>query len=178
MSQSQYLKESAVDLFITYKFVRLLTTQWKDTEAFEEGVIDDKGKLLVKSKDQTPDQKKAYTVFHKLVFNIKRILEKVPFGKSKIASYAAALYLLKEETGMAEEDILKVLEDLGHNTALDLNEEYKDLTTGLHMLNHTLLESNKGSIVNLESIDPVGYFAGVPIYKTQENIFISINNIL
>jgi len=32
--------------------------------------------------------------------------------------------------------------------------------------------------VNLDSIEPVGYFAGVPIYKTRENIFISVNNIL
>ena len=175
---SQYLKESAVDLFITYKFVRLLTTQWKDTDAFDEGVIDAKGKLLVKGKDQTPAQKKVYTVFHKLVFNIKRILEKVPFGKSRIASYAAALYLLKEETDMAEEDILTVLEELGYNTSIDLTEEVKDLNTGLHILNHNLHEGNKGTIVNLDSIVPVAHFAGVPIYKTKENIFISINNIL
>ena len=65
---SRYLKESAVDLFITYKFIRLLTTKWEDTDAFDEGVIDAKGKLLVKGKDQTSAQKKAYTVFHKLVY--------------------------------------------------------------------------------------------------------------
>ena len=175
---SKYLKESAVDLFITYKFIRLLTTKWKDTEAFDEGVIDDKGKLLVKGKDQTSAQKKVYTVFHKLVFNIKRILERVPFGKSRIASYAAALFLLKEETGMAEEDILTVLQDFGADTSIDLTEDFKDLSTGLHILNHDMLEGNKGTIVELDSLEPVGYFAGVPIYKTQENIFISINNIL
>ena len=175
---SGYLKEGAVDLFITYKFVRLLVTPWKKTEAFDAGVIDDKGKLLVKVKDQTNVQEKTYTVFHRLVFNIKRLMEKIPFGKSRIASYAAALYLLKEETGMAEEDILKVLEDMGHNTSIDLNEEHKELHEGQHILNHDLLESNKGTIVNLDSIEPVGYFAGVPIYKTRENIFISVNNIL
>jgi hypothetical protein len=172
---SQYLKESAVDLFITYKFVRLLTTQWNKTEAFDAGVIDDKGKLLVKTSAQSSAQKKTYTVFHKLVFNIKRILEKVPFGKSRIASYAAALYLLKEETGMEEADILKVLEDLGHNTSIDLNEEFKELQEGQYILNH---EGYKGTIVNLDSIVPAGHFAGIPIYKTQENIFISVNNIL
>ena len=91
---SQYLKEGAVDLFITYKFIRLLTTKWNKTDAYKEGVIDAKGKLLVKGADQTSAQKKAYTVFDKLVFNLKRILEKVPFGKSQIASYAAALFLL------------------------------------------------------------------------------------
>ena len=175
---SKYLKESAVDLFITYKFVRLLVTPWKKTEAFDAGVIDDKGKLLIKVKNQTNAQEKTYTIFHRLVFNIKRLMEKIPFGKSRIASYAAALYLLKEETGMAEEDILKVLEDLGHNTSIDLNEEIKELQEGQHILNHDLLENNKGTIVNLDSIKPVDYFAGVPIYKTRENILISVGNIL
>ena len=61
---SQYLKESAVDLFLTYKFLRLLVTKWSDTDAFDEGVIDNKGKLLIKIKDQSSVQKKAYTVFH------------------------------------------------------------------------------------------------------------------
>ena len=46
------------------------------------------------------------------------------------------------------------------------------------MLNHDLMESKKGTIVHLDNIEPVGQFAGVPIYKTQENIFISVNNIL
>ncbi len=175
---SKYLKEGAVDLFITYKFVKLLVTPWKKTDAFDAGVIDDKGKLLVKVADQTSAQKKTYTIFERLVFNMKRILEKIPFGKSRIASYAAALYLLKEETGMAEEDILKVLEDMGHNTSIDINEEIKELQEGQHILNHDILESIKGTIVNLDSIEPVGYFAGVPIYKTRENIFISTGNIL
>jgi hypothetical protein len=175
---SQYLKESAVDLFLTYKFLRLLVTKWSDTDAFDEGVIDNKGKLLIKVKDQSSAQKKVYTVFHRLVFNIKRLMEKIPFGKSRIASYAAALYLLKEETGMAEEDILKVLEDLDYDTSLDLNEEFKEINIGQHILNHDILESTKGTIVNLDSIEPVSYFAGVPIYKTRENILISAGNIL
>ena len=107
---SQYLNEGAVELFLTYKFIRLLVTPWKETDAFDEGVIDNKGKLLVKGSAQSSAQKKVYTPFHRLVFNIKRILEKVPFGSSRIKSYAAALFLLKEEHGMAEEDILKVLD--------------------------------------------------------------------
>ena len=175
---SEYLKEGAVELFITYKFIRLLVTDWKKTEAFDEGIIDDKGKLLIKVKDQTNAQKKVYTYFHRLVFNIKRILEKIPFGKPMIKSYAAALFLLKEETGMAEEDILKVLEDLDYDTSLDLNEEFKEINIGQHILNHDILESTKGTIVNLDSIEPVSYFAGVPIYKTRENILISAGNIL
>ena len=175
---AEYIKESAVDLFITYKFIRLLVTKWSDTDAFDEGVIDNKGKLLVKIKDQTSAQKKAYTVFHRLVFNIKRILEKIPFGSSRIKSYAAALYLLKEETNMAEEDILRVLEELGYDTTIDLNEEIKELQVGQHILNHDIFDYTKGTVVNLDSIEPVSYFAGVPIYKTRENIYISAGNIL
>mgnify|MGYP000383211177 CR=1 FL=1 len=175
---SEYLKEGAVELFITYKFLRLLVTPWKKTEAYDEGIINDKGKLLIKVNNQTSAQKKAYTLFHRLVFNIKRILEKIPFGSSRIKSYAAALYLLKEETDMAEEDILKVLEDLGYDTSLDLNEEIKEINIGQHILNHNILENTKGTIVNLDSIEPVSYFAGVPIYKTRENIYISAGNIL
>ena len=113
---SEYLKENAIELFLTYKFIRLLVTPWKKTDAFKEGVIDNKGKLLVKGENQRSAQKKVYTLFTKLVFNLKRILEKVPFGKTAIGSYAAALFLIKENTDMAEEDILKVLEDMGHNT--------------------------------------------------------------
>ncbi len=55
---SEYLKEGAVELFITYKFLRLLVTPWKKTEAYDEGVINDKGKLLVKVNNQTSAQKK------------------------------------------------------------------------------------------------------------------------
>ena len=175
---SEYLKEGAVELFITYKFLRLLITPWKKTEAYDEGVINDKGKLLVKVKDQTSAQKKTYTTFHRLVFNIKRLMEKIPFGKTRIASYAAALYLLKEETDMAEEDILKVLEDLGHDTSIDLTEEIKELYEGQHILNNDISDYSKGSIVHLDSKTPVNYFAGIPIYKTRENIFISAENIL
>jgi len=175
---AEYIKESAVDLFITYKFIRLLVTKWSDTEAFDSGVVDNKGKLLIKVKDQTNAQKKTYTVFHRLVFNLKRIMEKVPFGKSRVASYAAALYLIKEETDMEENDILKVLEDLGYDTTIDLDEEHKELHKGQHILNHDIFDYAKGTVVNLDSIEPVSYFAGVPIYKTRENIYISVSNIL
>ena len=42
----RYLEESrAVDLFVAYRFLRILTTEWKEQEAFKHGIIDDKGKL-------------------------------------------------------------------------------------------------------------------------------------
>ena len=44
----------------------------------------------------TSKEKNAYTVLHKLVFNIKRIFNKVPGLGSKLGTYVAAIFLLKD----------------------------------------------------------------------------------
>ena len=92
------LKEGVVfDAFVLYQFIKKLTTPFKDTEAFKLGIIDDDGKVLRKRNTlKTPEEKSAYTIFDTFVFNIKKLLEKVPGGKSALASYIAALFLLKE----------------------------------------------------------------------------------
>ena len=154
----------AADLYYTFRFLKVLVTPWKDMDAFKAGIIDENGKNLIRSKDVPSKDKDVYTTFHRLVFNIKRILEKVPFGKSKIASYAAALFLLREETGMSEDNILKALEELGYDTKHDeLNES---IELGPHML-------DSGEVITLESNNPIGHFAGVPIYESREGVFIS-----
>ena len=89
---------SAVDTFITYQFIKILTTKWEDMPAYKHGIIDERGKLLKKySTLKTNDEKKSYTIFHRVVWNLKRILEKLPFGRTRLASYAAGLFLLKEK---------------------------------------------------------------------------------
>jgi hypothetical protein len=74
----------------------MLTTPWKKFDAYKLGIIDDKGKRLKDKPVETKDEKSAHTLLHRLVFNLKRILNKVPFGKTAFASYAVALLLLKE----------------------------------------------------------------------------------
>ena len=65
------------DLFYAYRFIKLLVTPWEKTEAFEFGIVDDNGKVLKKTSAlKTSEEKAAYTVFHRLVFNIKRLLNK------------------------------------------------------------------------------------------------------
>lgn len=83
-------------LYFTYKFIRLLVTPWEKTPAYKVGIIDEKGNLLVKVKDMTSQQEKVYSYFDRLVYNLKRMMSKIPGGNSKLASYAAALYLIKE----------------------------------------------------------------------------------
>jgi len=85
----------AIDLFVTYRFVKLLVTPFEKTDAYKMGIIDKQGfrtdKILYKQAEQN-----AYTVLHKLVFNIKRIFNKVPGLRTRLGTYAAALFLLKD----------------------------------------------------------------------------------
>lgn len=96
------------DLAYTYRFISLLVSPWEKTEAFKHGLIDDKGKRTGK-KAQTGEEKSSYTFFHRLVFNIKRLLANAPGGKTRLASFAAALFLLKEDFDV---DVDKVLMEL------------------------------------------------------------------
>lgn len=168
----------AADLYYTYRFLKTLITPWEEMDAFKEGIIDENGKNLIKTKDLTTnDQKDAFTTFHRLVFNIKRILEKVPFGKSRIASYAAALYLLREETGMSEEAILNALEELGVSTDYTITEDvHGDLELKQYILSDNINEDHlKGSVITLGDI--VDTFAGIPIYNTEEGILVTSANL-
>ena len=38
----------AVDLFVTYRFIKLLTTPFKKTDAFKLGIIDENGHRVMK----------------------------------------------------------------------------------------------------------------------------------
>jgi len=87
------------DLYFVFRFLRLLTMKYEKTDAYKYGIIDKKGKPLRKSSElETVDEKAAYTMLHRLVFKVRRLIEKVPIlGKSILLNYAAALFLLKEQ---------------------------------------------------------------------------------
>ena len=87
----------AVDLLITYRIVKLLVTPFEKQEAFKFGIIDKDGKVLKKFKQlKREKERRAYTILHRFVFNLKRILKRVGLG-SKLASFAVALGLLIKE---------------------------------------------------------------------------------
>ena len=110
----------AIDAFITFRFLKLLVTPFNKTEAFRLGIIDQRGKVLRKYKTlERIEERQAYTILHRLVFNIKKLIEKVPGGKSRLASYAAALFLIKEHVReyqdsdgqLLEKELYKYLKD-------------------------------------------------------------------
>jgi len=87
-----------VDLLITYRIVKLISTPWEQQEAFKFGIIDKNGNVLKKSnKLNTEAEKDSYTILHRFIFNLKRILQKVGMGSS-LSSFAVALaFILKED---------------------------------------------------------------------------------
>lgn len=105
--------KQGVGLFFTYQFVRRLVTPWTRTKAFELGIIDSKGRKL--KSPETNQEKNTYTTFDRLVYNIKRLLQKVPGGGTTIGSWAAALALLRENHAnllcMSDRQIALILEN-------------------------------------------------------------------
>ena len=92
----------AIDLIITYRVVKMLVTPFNKFKAYELGIIDEKGKSLKKMKEVKGSDRKHYTMLHRFVFNLKRILQKVGLG-SRLGSFAVALALLiKEDKSYAE----------------------------------------------------------------------------
>jgi hypothetical protein len=89
---------SIVDTYITYRIIKTLTKDWDEQEAYKYGIIDKKGKVLKKIKElETRKEKESYSVLIRFIFNLKRIIEKIPGGKTKLGSYGAAAYLLLKE---------------------------------------------------------------------------------
>lgn len=157
------------DTVYAFRFLRLLTTPWNELKAYKLGIIDGKGKVLRKRKTLTTDEEKsAYNLFHRLVFNVKRLLNKIPFGKTTLASYIAALWLLKEHTGMSEEQLRKVLEEATGVDVTDVLSERSLAGESVLLENAPLVNSGEfladsGTVVNIQ--EQVGTLFGYKVYS-------------
>jgi len=86
------------NIYFVYQFLKKLVTPFNKTKAFDLGIVDEKGKILKRRRDLEGDEEKsAYTLSDTLIWNIKKLMGKIPGGKSRLASYAAALWLIKEQ---------------------------------------------------------------------------------
>jgi len=108
------LLSRAGDLVYTFRFLKMLVTPFDETEAFKLGIIDADGIRVKETKLDSTTKKSAYTYFVKLVFNIKKLLAKVPGGSSKLGTYAAALYLVKERFQLTDDSVLRIVEACGY----------------------------------------------------------------
>ena len=196
----------AVDLFVTYRFLKLLTTPFNKTDAFKFGIIDKDGNRI-KNEDgsvevlRTPDEKGAYTILHKLIFNIKKLFGKVPGLRTKVGTYAAALFLLKdtfkehvEDPDIFEKEFMKYLKEEGYELDNSISEDVIGFGEILPKGNYVLvtdilnkeeeeLSAKKGDkVVAYDDEAPVDTILGVEIFpvvhvKTQEKIYVSLEDI-
>jgi hypothetical protein len=96
-----------LDLYLVYQFVRRLATPFKDWEAFKLGIIDERGNVLKKRKSlATREEKNAFGIYDLMILNIKKLIEKVPGGQTRLASYMAALYLIREWNHFSNDTML------------------------------------------------------------------------
>ena len=189
----------AGDFFYTLRFLRLLTTPWNKTNAYKEGIIDDKGKVI--KKPETSKEKAVYNTFHRLVYNLKRLLNKLPFGRSTIASYAAALFLIKEESNMSDVAMRKVMLEV---TGVDIKKtdlsEYTEnqwyltdegnIQESIYTLTNDIALPSTGEILALKNTkvvvkehSPIDTVFGISIFegihsKTQQKIYITQGDII
>jgi hypothetical protein len=115
-----------VDNLIAYKVLKMLVTNFTDTEAFKLGIIDAKGKNLRKANTlKNSEERDAYTFLNRLVFNMKKIINKLPGGENKTKSLVAALWLVKEtyesgsrSTAMMQEKFDKLITMMDNRVSL------------------------------------------------------------
>lgn len=193
--------KQAGDLVYTFRFLALLVTPFEKTKAFEFGIIDENGNKNKDFSTNTVDAREAlsnyYTPFHRLVFNVKKVIAKVPGGSTRLASYAAALYLIKEQYSVSEKRILKGLADLGVDSTDLLVEgsewfilEDKRLSPGTYKLKYEKVLNNQAFQVNAnekinvsEDAYPIGSIFGIDIYeathsRTKQKIYITSSEIV
>jgi len=202
----------AIDLFVTYRFIKLLTTPFEKTDAYKLGIIDENGNRVmpppvnnvrqkVPEPLRTTAEKNAYTILHKLVFNIKKIFSKVPGLRTKVGTYAAALFLLKDtfkesvdDADMFEKEFMKYLKEEGVELDNSISEEVigfgEVLPKGEYVLVNDILNkeeeelsAKKGDkVISYDDEAPIDTVLGVEIFpiihvKTQEKIYISLEDI-
>jgi len=188
----------AIDLLITYRVIKMLVTPFEKTDAYKYGIIDKNGKVLRKNKTLTvAKEKDSYTILHRFVFNLKRLINLIPGGKSKLGTYAAALgLLLKEEKEINAVELEKVLyKHLRENDLINFDDDLREdvdfdfLPKGRFLITDDLEDLNGektaevGDVVyTTENQKPFDNYFGVNLYHvinedTQKQIIVSEDNV-
>ena len=199
----------AIDLFVTYRFLRLLTTPFEKQEAYKLGIIDKDGNRIKEPNNPkipqvklvSSQEKNSYTILHKLVFNIKKLFSKVPGLRTKVGTYAAALFLLKDtfkesvdDPDMFEKEFIKYLKENNIEFDDSISEEVigfgEILPKGEYVLDNDILNkeeeelsAKKGDrVIAFADEAPVDTVLGVEIFpvvhvKSQEKIYVSLEDI-
>ena len=190
--------KGVADTVYAFRFIRMMVMDWKNWDAYKEGIIDENGKRNRNVKLDTDNKKSAYTPFVRLVANIKRLVSKLPGGGSKLGSFASALYLVKEKTNISEKGLKDICEKCDIEILDFLNEknewfllEDKQLSPGVYRVdNPKLLNKScselvwaKDQIRIKDDCFPIGDVFGVDVYeathiRTDQEIYITANELV
>ncbi len=180
-----------VDALVAYRVLKLLVTPFNKTKAFELGIIDEKGKVLIKSQDikKTPNPKRtelrnAYTLLIRFVFNLKRMLSKIGIRGPLGSAAAAAIAFFKEEHGEnleVEKEVYKYLKEQGFE--FEISENYGEpLSVGTYKVKQDIYNLDGDIAINInesieftETTDTImGYdvFKHNGVYLTTEDLYV------
>ena len=195
--------KSAADFVYTIRFLKLLTTPFEKMGAYEIGLIDKDGKVDKKKKEELKltmdgrmDLSTHWTSFIRLVVNIKKLMAKAPGGKSVVARYGAALFLIKESGNLNNKQIQKIhnetgidiLDVLAENTQWFMLND-KQLSPGVYRMKHESMsciyeDTNKDDQIRIleEDSKPVGEVLGLDIYSaihlpTNKRMYVTTGDI-
>jgi len=142
-----------IDAVIAYRVLKLLVTPFNRTKAFELGIIDEKGKVLKKSRDiKNAEERNAYTLLIRFVFNLKKLLAKIGIRGPLGSAAAAAFAFFKEEYGNnveVEKVIYNHLKEQGFEFQID--ENYGEpLNEGTYKVKHNIYNSEGEVVINMD----------------------------
>lgn len=188
----------AADLAYTFRFIRMLVMDWTSWDAYKTGVIDENGKRIKSVKLDDDEKKSSYTPFIRLAANVKRLLSKIPGGSTKLGSFAAALFLIKEKYNLSDKQLNKIIEECGIDP-LDIMLESSEwfvlkdgmLSPGIYRLSEDkVLNGTYDDIVNTkdqvrihDDCYPVGDVFGIDIYeaehiRTRQKVYVAVNELV
>ena len=179
-----------IDALIAYRLLKLLVTPFKKTKAYQMGIIDDRGKVLIKAKqfqksfpsNKQQEAKKSYTLLIRFVFNLKRLLGKVGIRGPLGSATAAAIAFFREQNDynpIIEKQIYKHIKEQGFE--FDISENYGEpISHGKYIVNKDIYDLegdiviNSGEVIDFnEDIQPImGYdvFKYNNVYLTTEDL--------
>ncbi len=191
--------KSAADLVYTIRFLKLLVTPFDKTDAFKAGIVDENGQknkdFNLNSMDDREAYRSHYTPFHRLVFNLKRLMAKVPGGQSVVARYGAALALIKEHGDLSDKNLKKIHAETGIDILDCLAEETQwfmlegdQLSPGVYKMKNESITTKfeeivkKGDNIRIVETHPIDEVLGLQIYeavhlKSGQSLYVTTSEI-
>ena len=171
-----------IDALIAYRLLKLLVTPFNKTKAYKMGIIDEKGKVLIKKRqfdqkipaNKRAEAKKAYTLLIRFVFNLKRLLSKVGVRGPLGSAAAAAIAFFREENQYnpeIERQVYKYIKEQGFE--FEVSENYGDpIPHGKYTVNRDIYDLEGDVVINngdtIDYDEDIQTIMGYDVFKYQD----------